>query len=140
MYNTLSWLRANEDNFGDMDDFTVQALVYIAAISLPRTTYSSGDKEANVNNALDWIRNNDSTLQVDLDDFVGHAIANSRNRNAKVKAHLSPEAKGCWRITVVDPTKQCQAVTTGRRNNRSTDPIKQCQAVTTGRRHNRSTG
>jgi hypothetical protein len=44
--------------------------------SLPRTTYSSVDKEANVDIALDWIRNNDSTLRGDLDDFVVHALAN----------------------------------------------------------------
>jgi hypothetical protein len=46
MDSALSWLRANEDNVGDIDDFTVQALADIAGISLPRTTYSSGDKEA----------------------------------------------------------------------------------------------
>jgi hypothetical protein len=57
----------------------------IAGISLPRTTYSSGDKEANVNNALDRIRNNDSKLligwlrdnkfnPIDLNDLVVQAL------------------------------------------------------------------
>jgi hypothetical protein len=118
----LSWLRVNKDNIGDMDDFTVQALVDIAGISLPLTTYSSGDKEANVNNVLDWIRNNDSALRGDLDDFRCTCASQlGRNRDAKGKAHLGPEAKGCWRITVLDPTKHYQAVTIGRRHNRSTD-------------------
>jgi hypothetical protein len=75
MENAMDWLRTHDLNFEGIDDQKVRDFANLAGIPMPWAILSSNDKTQSMQDALDFLRNNNFSFEEGLDDMTLYAVA-----------------------------------------------------------------